>query len=303
MPVTKLISLFLGICIAFSQSSVAQDLFSRKLIQYDTASSLIELWELTDQTDRRTLLLSPYRPIFVLPVRYTTNINKYPVSENPDLTPPEVYEYGPLEAKFQFSFKVKLINGALFGKGDLWVHYTQQTLWQAYNRSLSFPIRETNFRPGVVLTYPVDFSVLGFNARMAGIGFLHSSNGRALPFSRAWDRVYATIGLERRRWKLVLRPWVRIGKADDDNPEIENFIGRGDVNVSYSSGSHNLLVRAAYPFDFDRLDRGHISVNYIYDVGGHFNLMFQATNGYGETIIDYNHAQTTVGMGVAFLPW
>ena len=32
-------------------------------------------------------------------------------------------------------------------------------------------------------------------------------------------------------------------------------------------------------------------------------LHFQLTRGFGETLLDYNHRQTTIGLGVSFTGW
>jgi phospholipase len=41
-----------------------------------------------------------------------------------------------MEMKFQVSLKAKIMQDA-FGKGDVWVAFTQQAYWQMYNGKLS----------------------------------------------------------------------------------------------------------------------------------------------------------------------
>ena len=72
---------------------------------------------------------------------------------------------------------------------------------------------------------------LGWQLRMGSVALTHQSNGRSLLLSRSWNRVIGTLALERDGWVAELRPWLRIREppADDDNPGIENRIGRAEV--------------------------------------------------------------------------
>ncbi len=44
------------------------------------------------------------------------------------------------------------------------------------------------------------------------------------------------MGLERGNFAVMLRPWVRINEAakDDNNPDIEDYVGRGDLTAFYN---------------------------------------------------------------------
>lgn len=82
---------------------------------------------------------------------------------------------------------------------------------------------------------PLHFSVLGMNARFLNLGLMHQSNGQTSTLSRSWNRVYAQVGLERTGWTVLGRVWRRINEAatDDDNRNIVDYMGRGDLVVTY----------------------------------------------------------------------
>lgn len=76
-----------------------------------------------------------------------------------------------------------------FGKGDLWVGFTQVAHWQLYNSDLSRPFRETNYEPEVIFTYPLRFSTGDFKMKMIGLSLNHQSNGKEELNSRSWNRI------------------------------------------------------------------------------------------------------------------
>ncbi len=279
--------------------AVAQSIFSTDW-QIDTIS-LDERWELTDATKKGIFRLSPYQPIYVTAGRWSDNPNEMPRSENPAYSVDTSASLNRYEAKFQISLKTKLWQGVFGDYGDLWAAYTQVAHWQVYNVELSRPFRELNYEPEIFLTFPMNLSWGSTKLRMLGGGFVHQSNGRALPLSRSWNRVRFMAILTYKNWQFNARPWLRIPDDDDENPEISNFIGRAAIDVIYTW--KNQQVYAVIHTPFNKINRGSLQLNYVLPVISNLRLQFQFFTGYGETLIDYNHSQTTIGIGVSFLEW
>jgi phospholipase A1 len=283
-----------------SQFSLAQSIFGKDAI---IEKSLSERWELDDEDKNGTFKLTFYKPIYVLPARWSSNPNELPQSENPDNSFTEAQNYDQVEAKFQLSLKTKLLQSFLFGHGDLWLGYTQLANWQVYNDPVSRPFRELNYEPEVIVNFPMKINLLGIDLRMAGFGFNHQSNGRDLPRSRSWNRLMFHAAFEKDNFQLYLKPWIRIESPDkDDNPAISDFIGRMEANFIYNLNKHSVNLIGKNSLDFDK-NRGSLELNYFYSVKSNLRLHFQAFTGYGETLIDYNHKQTTLGIGVSFIDW
>ncbi|MEJ8819616.1 phospholipase A [Lacibacter sp. H407] len=269
------------------------------------SSSLSQRWELDSITKRKTFTITSYRPVFITAGRWSSNPNERPFSETPGYTLPFRVDYNNYEAKFQLSFKTKLAQG-IFGKtGDLWIAYTQKSHWQLYNSKLSRPFRETNYEPEVILNFATNFKLLGLNTRMLGIIFNHQSNGRALPLSRSWNRVILMAGFEKNNFSIYLRPWFRIPDDDDENPEIVNYIGRYEMNVIYNWKKLQLALTNSHPLTFKQsnINRGRIQFDAVYPLLWNMKGHLQYSVGYGETMIDYNHNQTTFGLGISLIEW
>jgi len=267
--------------------------------------TMSERWELDPSTNKGTFLITTYKPIYLLPARWTDHPNEQPISgnDNPDYIAPPGTDLNNVETKFQISFKTKLIHGIFWGQGDLWGAYTQIAHWQVYNNALSRPFREINYQPELMLNFPIKFDVLGFKARMMGVAFNHESNGKSNPYSRSWNRIIFHAGFERKDWSVYIRPWFRIASTKDDNPDIADYIGRGDLNVIYTKGGDVFSLITSHNLNFGKRMRGNATFSWSHPIKGNLKGYLQISHGYGETLIDYNYRQTTVGIGVSLIEW
>ena len=206
------------------------------------------------------------------------------------------------EAEFQLSFKFKAFQNMFSSRADLWVGYTQQSQLQVYSDKISRPFRETNYQPEAFVVYPIRYNLLGLTARFISFGLVHQSNGRADPLSRSWNRIYARFGFERGDFALLVRPWYRLKEdsGKDDNPDIETYMGHGDVKAIYHWGRQEffLLGRFNASSGFGAVE-GTLSFPIQKRLKGYIKLF----NGYGETMIDYNWSQTTIGAGILLVDW
>lgn len=267
--------------------------------------TMTERWELDSTATRGTFLLTPYKPIYILLGKYSSNPNEQPHSENesPEYIVPEGFNYDNVELKFQLSFKTKVLQSFLWGSADLWVAYTQKSFWQVYNEELSRPFREINYEPELILNFPVNFKLLGFRTRMVGIAFNHMSNGKSTPFSRSLNRFILHAGFERKNWNIYIRSWYGMSDDDGDNPDISDYTGRADLHIIYAKNGNVVSFIGGYNMNFNTTPRGFAELSWSYPIKNNLKAYLQVSHGYGESLIDYNHLQTTVGLGISLIEW
>ena len=267
----------------------------------DTAFSA--RWELDAEDKRGTFLIRPYRPTYMLLGRWTDSSNRMPASPARNHAVTEPMDVTPVEAKYQISFKTKLWEGLVGHHGDLWLGYTQQSNWQVYNKSNSSPFRETDYEPELMAVFRSNMDAgLGFKVRMLSVGINHQSNGRAQPLSRSWNRLMAQVGVERGDFALLLRGWHRFEEklSNDDNPDITRYLGNGDIQAMWKLGEHGIgLNLRGNLFN----SRGSTQLDWSFPIHRNLKGYVQLFSGYGETLIDYNHRQTTFGIGVSLVDW
>ena len=261
-------------------------------------------WELARDSKLGVFNFRAYKPVYLLPAFYTTDVNTTPQSPNPDNTVTTPQALDDVEAKFQISFKTKALENLFGDNGDVWMAYTQSSRWQVYNGDNSRPFRETNYEPEVLLVFRNGYRLGGWHGRMASIGINHQSNGRSDPFSRSWNRVIGTVALDRENWALTLRPWWRVPDgSEDDNPDIENYMGRGDLTLVHTRGGHELALMARHSLRGGEDSRGALQFDWGFPINRTLRGHVQVFDGYGESLIDYNHRATYVGLGISLMEW
>ncbi|WP_298575117.1 phospholipase A [uncultured Luteimonas sp.] len=269
-------------------------------------SLLDSRWELARDSKLGIFNFRVYKPVYLMPVFWTSDVNDMPRSANPDNTVTSPMGLDSLETKFQLSFKTKAVENLFGDNGDIWMGYTQSSRWQVYNGDQSRPFRETNYEPEVLLVFRNGYSIGGWNGRMAAVGINHQSNGRGDPMSRSWNRIMFNIGLDRDNWALMLRPWIRVSDgSDDDNPGMEDYIGRGDATLTYLRGRNEFSLMARHSLRGGDRSRGALQFDWGFPIHESLPMRgrLQVFHGYGESLIDYNHKATYVGLGVSLQEW
>jgi phospholipase A1 len=260
-------------------------------------SSMIDTaWGFDAKAERYTIAL--YRPNYLQVARYSDRSNNVPFKQLFDATQAPDAKLDPTEARFQLSFKARLwaTENRHFG---IWAAYTQQSQWQVYNADLSRPFRENNYMPELMLSMRPDYAFGGWHWRLFNFGYNHQSNGRADPISRSWDRIVAEFGVERGDFAVLLRPWYRIKEDEnkDDNPDIVDYYGYGDITAIYKWRGNSFTVMGR-----GNLSTGKGAAQFTWTsppILGPLRGYIQAFTGYGDSLIDYNWNQNAIGIGVA----
>lgn len=268
-------------------------------------SLLDSRWELAKDSKFGVFNLRAYKPIYALPLFWSAKTNPLPHSPNPDNVVTEAQHVQPLEGKFQLSFKTKIAENLFGDNGDLWGAYTQTSRWQMYNSDASRPFRETNYEPELMLVFRNRYQLLGWNGRMTGLSLNHQSNGRSDPRSRSWNRVIASIGLDRENWALELRPWWQVPEkaSRSDNPDIADYIGRGDARLTFRHGAHEISALARHSLRRGERSHGALQLDWGFPLDPPLRGHVQIFSGYGESLIDYNHKSTYIGLGISLQEW
>ncbi len=273
---------------------------SEETSQNDSASLsyLSKMWELDESKPRNQYVFKPHRSTYMLPYTYNNLPNIDPIKEE---TGQNVLK---TEAVFQISQKIKLWQDVLGKDMDLWAGYTQRSFWQVYNTADSSPFRETNYEPEILMNFRTNYSFLGMQLRSINVGLNHQSNGRAEPLSRSWNRIVGNFGLEKGNFTLLLNTWYRIPESskDDDNPDIDDYMGNGEIWGYYLLNNHRLgLMLRNNLRSHD--NKGALQLEWSFPLIKRISGYVQFFTGYGENMLDYDHSTNRIGIGFILPDW
>lgn len=258
-------------------------------------SFLSDHWELEAEYKRGTFAFRPHQANYLL-ATYSDSPNNAPYLPFRRFVPGSG-DLSRTELAFQLGFKMKFAENLMAKPVDLWFGYTQNSFWQAGNHEASSPFRESNYQPELMAVMPVKVGLLGMRMRFINLGLVHQSNGQTSTLSRSWNRVYAQIGMEKGDFTLLARVWQRLNEdaSEDDNPDIVDYMGRGDLVGTYRWRGHELSALARYNFD---TNKGAAQIGWAFPLSAQLKGYVQVFSGYGQSLIDYNHSQNTVGFGI-----
>lgn len=253
------------------------------------------------QTTRSILI--PHNRNYILPVTYNRKPNSAPFADASANVLPED-DLDRFEAKFQVSLKFSLADNLFVRDDELFFGFTAKSFWQVYNTDISAPFRETNYEPELFWSTPIKWTPLGSDASLLTFGLSHESNGRGGTLSRSWNRIYASLALEKDNFVFALKPWYRIPESNktdpmdasgDDNPDITRFLGRFEYTTLYRKGDQEfgLLLRNNLRSD----NKGAIQLDWTFPLWRNIRGYAQYFNGYGESLIDYNARTERFGIG------
>jgi phospholipase A1 len=218
--------------------------------------------------------------------------------------------YKKYEAEFQLSLK-KPVSFNFFGLNEIIaLAYTQKVWWQIYAESS--PFRETNYEPEIYVTIPSS-KELDKKSGIKGIrfGFVHESNGRFGLQSRSWNRLYFSTIWQHSRLFTNLRVWYRIPEDDkslptqlsgDDNPNISDYMGYGDISLSYINGKSQFGLVLRNNLDLSGENKGAVVVDWSYPLPYAKDSFWylKIFSGYGESLIDYDRHVDKISLGFSF---
>ncbi|PYF84017.1 phospholipase A1 [Marinomonas alcarazii] len=251
-------------------------------------------------TSSNPFVLTPHKPNYFLPIAYTSNPNDRAfLGDQADSE-----KLDSVEFKFQLSVKFPVAYDIVGRDTSLWFAYSQQAYWQAYNSGISAPFRDTNHEPEAFIVTKPKNGFLGIKPNYISYGFNHQSNGQSGDLSRSWNRFYVDFMFEKGDTAFSFKPWYRIPESAelDDNPNIENYYGYGEFNVIHVIDDYTIDVMLRNNLKSSD-NRGAIQVGFTFPLWGKTRGYVQYFNGYGQSLLDYNHQTQSLGIGIMLTNW
>lgn len=217
------------------------------------------------------------------------------------------------EAQFQLSLKVPLAMNIFNTTADIYAAYTQNSFWQVYDKEHSRPFRETNYMPELFIEWQPNIDLGWTTLEKTRLSFIHQSNGQDIGYSRSWNRTEVLAQFRNDKLKYGFSFWDRWNEDaksspsdvnGDDNPDLENYIGRQKLFIDYAFHHYGLSLEHQNDlFKYD-INKGNTKLDItLPSPSDNFNFFIRYFHGYGESLIDYDVKLERVSFGVKIHEW
>ncbi len=91
-----------------------------------------------------------------------------------------------------------------------------------------------------------------------------------------------------------------VNAKGDDNPNIEDYMGYGDIEIKYLYGDHQLGLMLRNNFKSE--NKGAVKLDWSFPLNNSKNTYWYVKyfNGYGESLIDYDESTSKISFGFSF---
>lgn len=278
---------------------------ARKLIALlvTLAASLAVFPALAQQANG--IALTAHQLNYMMPIAYSSD-----ASDFSNATPTVVEDVDQLEFHFQLSIKLPVQRDFLVHDSTLWFGYTVRSFWQAYNTEDSRPFRETNHEPEIFWRVPSTIELGGWRNMDNTLILNHQSNGQAGQLSRTWNRAMLASRWRYGPFVTRIKPWLILPhqpSADaiypEDNPDIDQYLGHFEWLTTYHSPTrHEFSIMLRNNLDWGD-NRGAVELGWSFPLHKQFRGYISYFNGYGESLVDYNHSQERLSIGIQVSDW
>ncbi len=204
------------------------------------------------------------------------------------------------DAKFQISFKYRIMNKPLIYGFYPHLTYTQKSYWDIYQNSS--PFEESNYNPAMHL-----IKSMYQNGALNGVLSLsleHESNGRdSISGSRSWNYLAITYGrILTTNFSASLKMWLPF--TLDGNEDLIDYVGYTEADLFWIIKQNqliaDLIVRKGASWNWD----GNLQLDVAYLPFKNRNVYFmvQWYFGYAENLIDYYQKKNMLRVGIVLKP-
>jgi len=225
-----------------------------------------------------------YKAIYFLPFSYRYK-GDYPSTDG--------YHAKDEETEFQISIRYDFAVNLLSLNEIYTIAYSQLSFWQLYEDSAYF--RETNYNPEFLITFPMSELYNTKYLKVMKLALAHQSNGRGGSEERSWNYLSSSFVFQYKTIFTELELWYRLPDKTDYNPNLIDYMGHGHIRfiLPYKQHMAQIILKSNFK------GKSSMEVNYSYPAFGRDDLFFylKSFNGYGESLIDYDHNIEKIGVG------